>query len=65
MILMYHIVEKNNVLTEKKVLLGRFWLLLKNTKRDRKIFIFDRNRKEDGRIHISYERPQWIPLIYD
>ena len=45
MILMYHIIEKNNELTEKKVLLGRFWLLLKNTKRDKKIFIFDRNKK--------------------
>ena len=54
---MYHIVEKNNILTEKKVLLGRFWLLLKNTKKDRKIFIFDRNKKDEGRIYISYERP--------
>ena len=41
---MYHIVEKNNELTEKKVLLGRFWLLLKNNKKDKKIFIYDRNK---------------------
>lgn len=57
MILMYHIVEKNNELTEKKVLLGRFWLLLKNDKRDKKIFIFNRNKKNDGRIYITYEKP--------
>ena len=51
--------DENN----KKTLIGRFWLKLEVDKKKNKKFMV--SRKDNKGIDLIYEKPQWIPLIYD
>lgn len=62
MILMYHINIVNGI-EKGRSLLGRFWLLLDLDKRKRKKFMI--NRSKNQFVYINYEKPEWIPMIYD